>query len=1020
VADKAITGQGGGKGGQQQQAFVDQPNSIRSKATARLLMVLSAGPVEGLENGASDIRFDGVPLVSAKDGSANFAGVSWETRQGTSDQDIPRLDGFNMVESTFPVGQPLKYGSPVTRSGQGEAVRITLRFPAGLVKREANGIFGASVTIAIDRRRPDGSWRRAITETIAEKQTAFFELQFLVRFDEVYDKGISPAVRVRRLSADSTDDNIRDRIDWVAVTWLSSDRLTYAGISTLAVSLAADSTAGRIPDISVELKGRLLRVPINYNPASRQITGLWNGAFKTAWSNNPAWVIFDLLTDRDWGLGLEEDLIEIYDLYAVAQYADERVDDGTGGTEPRFLFDGVLARRIPANQLIQQICASIRVMMFWSGCRLRFVVDKPANPVLWLTNHHVEDGMFIYTSPSANTAFSHALVSYTDADRPGGIAVEAETSPLHLARFGYAAREVALLGCRRRSQARRHARWLLEASALNMHSISWHASLDHFAENPIRPGDVVRIYDAARAGAGVVAGRFLMDASPDEDDLPAAAQVFDQLVQAGSAKVDLEAANGAWIEDVDVTLSQVTVEDRTLTLVAPDEGNWPQLPGKGGAVIIRRPDSKDNIPPASSAGEEYRVLMVREQDSHRLEVSAIRYDAGLYKRVEKDLVLDDAAVAGGPRFDDPVKAATGLSLNQPSRLPDGGSGRDLHAGWTPPADPRIAYWRLHANGPDGETASAEVSAPPAVLRALAPGDWICRLVAVDWTGREGQPASASVTIKADPEPARPPAGAGLTQGYRQLMLIWSMDDQPDGAAVDVLEYENADTAVPKSVALVVGPMLILPDREPGEVAYFRLRTRLKGGTVSAVGSLLSGAALDLPAPKDGARGTVMASAQVTTASWNAEIAAAAIEQITGDAPRPGDVVTLATSGNPAWAETRRYGDQGWAVTAPVLAGDQIAAGTLPASRLVLDTTMLKAETATDALTLGTVPANLITTGVMQSSAYAKGKSGYRIDTAGQAEFYSARIRGVLEGSRIESSVLVSATQTIPTEAGGVS
>jgi len=1018
VVKQAITGQGGGKGGSPQQSFVDQPNSIRSKATARLLMALSAGPVEGLQHGAKDIRLDGVPLISPKDGSANFSGITWEMREGTSDQDVPRLDGFNMIETTVSVIRTLWHGRPVTRSGNGEAARITLRFPGGLVKQEDDGIFGATVRIAVDRRRPDGSWHRAITETIAEKQTSLFELQYLVRFEGVYDQGTSPAVRVRRLTPDSTGDKTRDRLDWVAVTWLRSDRLTYAGISTLALSLSAESTSGRLPDISVDLQGRLLRVPINYDPVKRQTTGLWNGAFKTTWSNNPAWVILDLLTDRDWGLGLSDTKIEIYDLYAISRFADEDVDDGKGKKEPRFLFDAVIARRLSASQLIRQICASIRVMMFWSGGRLRFVADKPASPVLWLTNHHVEDGTFIYTSPSANTAFSHALVTYTDIDAPGGVAVEAETNPSHLARFGYAAKEVGLIGCRRRSQARRHARWLLEASALDLHSVSWNASLDHFAENPVRPGDVVRVYDANRAEPGVTAGRFLRNAVPDKGDLPAGAYIFDQLITAGSAKVDIEAANGVWVENIAVTASAVTVDGRSLSLITPDAGTWAQTPAKGGAVVVRQADDGETVIAAATAGREYRVLMVREMDGHKLEVSAIRYDAGLYDRVEKNLTLDTSASAGRRQFDLPLPAATGLSLTQPGRLPEGGTGRDLHIGWTPPTDARIAYWRLHGTGPDGELAHAEVTAPPAILRSLAPGVWTCRLVAVDWAGREGQPASSSVTIKADPVSPEPPRGAGLAPGYGQLTLIWSGNDLPEGAAVEVLEYEHKDDNEPLTISRVVGSMLILPDRTPGEDAYFRLRTRLKGGTVSDEGNMLSGAALAFPLPEDGERGTIMASAQVTSPAWSNEVAATAISQITGDPPRPGDVVTLSSSVSSGWAETRRFTDPQWEVTAPMLAGDQIAQGTLPASRLVLDETILKSEAATDQLTLAAVPANLITSGVMQSTSYDKGKSGFRIDTAGQAEFYSAHIRGVLEGSRIESSLLVSAVQTIPTEAGG--
>ena len=755
-----IRGSGGGKSGSASSNFYRQSDTISSTSEARLLLALSAGPIEGLENethlGAS-IFFDETPLVDASTGEANFSEVSWAFTDGASDQTPIELKGFNAVETTNSVKAVLRHGDSRIESGAGDTAVVTLRFPQGLVRRNDAGIFGSSVQVAIEQR-VGTTWRRLLTRKIAEKQASLFEIQFMVEL-MAKDAG-NKTIRVLRITENRDDDSeVSDRVEWLSVTWQRWDRLSYPGVSLLALRIGAESFGGRLPRLSVALRGRRIRIPNNYNPETRTLTGSWAGGFKTAFSNNPAWVLYDLLTDRVFGLGLEPHLIESYDLYDIGRYADELVDDGSGsGTqEARFLFDGVIARRVPAAQLVSQICGMMRVSFFWSGGRLRFIQDRPSEAVLWLTNEHVLDGVFVYTGPSGETAYSHAMVSFTDHSNARGISVEAESNSYILSRYGYKAKEVALLGCTRRSQARRHARWLLESSALSLHGISWQASLDHLAENPIRPGDVVRINDKMRMESHAHAGRIV--SLVEENQILSITSSLE--IDATEATLDYETApevpqkrkgvvtpptpdSGRWEKGVAVALTKLEQNGKTLLKITPKSGAWSRPPTEGGAFLLLTQSTQ-----STEAGEDYRIIAVREIETHRLEITAIRYDANLYDRIET-----------GIRVDTPITSSIASLLPSgalpqpknlvltPSRITNDSSGaRDIYAGWTMPQDARIVRWRLTATDEAGAVIEEQALRSPIILRQLAPGEWEFSLVALDRSGISSEPLTGAFTIE---------------------------------------------------------------------------------------------------------------------------------------------------------------------------------------------------------------------------------------------------------------------------------
>ena len=973
--------------------FTDSENTIHSNAQVRMLTVISAGPIEGLAKGRSSLIIDGVPVVSRRDNSQNVAGVKWQITNGDSDNST-RQDGFNAIETTYPVSQNLVPNKPYTQTGRGDAARLNFTFPQGLARQTASGIYGTTVEFNVEIKRADGTWSKALARRVSEKQTRLFEIQLLVEFADNYTDRYLPAVRVTRQTPNSNDSAISNVLRWSSITWIQRDRLSYAGVATLSLTVDAEAFSGRLPSVALDVKGRHVRMPVNYDPATRKYEGIWSGDFKLAYGNNPAWVIFDLLTDSHWGLGLDDGVIETYDLYDIARYADENVDNGVGGTEARFTFDAVLSRRQSAYDLIQQICGSIRVMMFWSGGRLRFIQDKPGEAVLWLTNNHVEDGSFVYTGASGRNQISHALVSYIDPNKPNEITVEAETNPKILAQYGYAAQEVALIGCRRRSQARRHARWLLDKADAALHGISWRAGLDHFAANPLRPGDIVRIFDQNRLASEHYAGRLMVGNSV----------TFDQSLTDGkNYYIDYESEDG-WQKDLAIAATDNT---EGLSVLTPVVGAWPSMPLDQGAAVFKS-RKRDYM------GQNYRVVAVRELDRHRVEVDAVRHDNARFTAIEENLTIADKLVADEPDFSNPINAPSGVSCLQPAGISGNPRLRHLLVAWTSKADERIAFWRLEGLGPHGETASVEVKKSPAILPDLAIGDWELTLRAINWAGGEGLPATKSAKVVTDPIKAKPPESVVLSSGYNQLILTWSSLSLPRGAVVEVLEYSNANTTNISHRYSTVGSSLILLGRSPGVVSYFEVRTKLEGGTLSSHSARLSGAAL--PPAQDG---TLLASAAVTNSVWSDSAALSAIKALRPSSADggaiAGDLVTLSRTGAAPWAETRRYNGSAWVSAESVLSGQVLAASTVSASRLQLDSTTLGSAADDDSLTITAVSADLITSGVLRSNDYVANKKGFKIDTSGSAEFNDARIRGVLESSRIEGSVLVSPVTIIPTE-----
>ncbi len=425
-------------------------------------------------------------------GARNFEGVTWSPANGHERRSPHRALGFNAVEQVESVAAHWLRKPRKNSRTKAHAARIALRFPHGLYERTRQVVAPTKVELTISTLH-DNIWVVAHKITITEKRTNAFEKQVLVYFPENQN---AQKLRVERTSrVPETDNTLVSRVDLLAVTWLLWDKLSYADMGTLGLVLPSEATNGRLPRLSFDVKGREILVPSSYNPKTRAYQPLWDGRFVRAYCNNPAWVIFDILHDAQFGLGIDKAHIALFDLLAIARHCDEMIDHPVKGKAPRHSFNAVISTRKPALRLLQEICASIRVTFYWSGGKLHFTQDVERAPIRLLSNEGVEEGRFTYSGSGLRHSYSHVFVSFHDSAQDGRLGVETAFDEGAHRRHGYHPLEVFGFGITDRVEAMRHAKWLLHTAATARHSISYIASLDHYTDDPVRPGDVIAIDD---------------------------------------------------------------------------------------------------------------------------------------------------------------------------------------------------------------------------------------------------------------------------------------------------------------------------------------------------------------------------------------------------------------------------------------------------------------------------------------------------------------------------------------------
>ncbi|MCL9630171.1 TipJ family phage tail tip protein [Enterobacter ludwigii] len=644
----AIKGRKGGSSSSR--TPTEQPDDLQSVAKAKILVALGEGEFAG-QLTSKDIYLDGTALENA-DGSQNFSGVTWEFRAGTQAQKY--IQGIPGTENEINVGTEVSSATAWTRTftnTQLSAVRLRLKWPS-LFKQEDDGdLVGYSVNYAIDLQTDGGTWQTVLNTSVTGKTTSGYERSHRIDLPQA---GSTWTIRLRKITSDANSSKIGDTMMLQSFTEVIDAKLRYPNTALLYIEFDSSQFNGSIPQISCEPRGRVIRVPDTYDPETRTYSGTWAGTFKWAWTDNPAWIFYDLVVSDRFGLGdrLTTANIDKWTLYQVAQYCDQMVPDGKGGsgTEPRYTCNVYIQERNDAFTVLRDFAAIFRGMTYWGDDQIVALADMPRDVDFTYTHANVIDGRFTYSSSTTKNRYTNALVSWSDPDNAYSDAMEPVFEQALVARYGFNQLEITAIGCTRQSEANRKGRWGILTNNKDR-VVTFNVGEDG---NIPQPGYVIAVADRNLSGRDLggrisaVNGRVLtLDRAPDAsaDDrmivnLPSGVSqsrtiqsITGNKVTVTTAYSETPVAEAVWVIESDELYAQqyrvITVTDNndgTFTIVGAnhDPDKFDRI--DTGAIIDQRPVSVippgNQSPPANIVISSFSVV----QQNISIETMRVNWD----------------------------------------------------------------------------------------------------------------------------------------------------------------------------------------------------------------------------------------------------------------------------------------------------------------------------------------------------------------------------------------------------------
>ncbi|EPM7484604.1 host specificity protein J [Enterobacter hormaechei] len=630
----AIKGRKGGSSSSR--TPTEQPDDLQSVAKAKILVALGEGEFAG-QLTAKDIYLDGTALENA-DGSQNFSGVTWEFRAGTQAQKY--IQGIPGTENEINVGTEVTSATAWTRTftnTQLSAVRLRLKWPS-LFKQEDDGdLVGYSVNYAIDLQTDGSTWQTVLNTSVTGKTTSGYERSHRIYLPQA---GSTWTMRLRKITSDANSAKIGDTMMLQSFTEVIDAKLRYPNTALLYIEFDSSQFNGSIPQISCEPRGRVIRVPDTYDPETRTYSGTWAGTFKWAWTDNPAWIFYDLVVSDRFGLGdrLTTANIDKWTLYQVAQYCDQMVPDGKGGsgTEPRYTCNVYIQERNDAYTVLRDFAAIFRGMTYWGDDQIVALADMPRDVDFTYTHANVIDGRFTYSSSTTKNRYTNALVSWSDPDNAYSDAMEPVFEQALVARYGFNQLEITAIGCTRQSEANRKGRWGILTNNKDR-VVTFNVGEDG---NIPQPGYVIAVADRNLSGRDLggrisaVNGRVLtLDRAPDAsaDDrmivnLPSSVSqsrtiqsITGNKVTVTTAYSETPVAQAVWVIESDELYAQqyrvITVTDNndgTFTIVGANHDPDKYARIDTGAIIDQRPVSVippgNQLPPANIVISSFSVV----------------------------------------------------------------------------------------------------------------------------------------------------------------------------------------------------------------------------------------------------------------------------------------------------------------------------------------------------------------------------------------------------------------------------
>ncbi|MBS6000967.1 MAG: host specificity protein J [Citrobacter sp.] len=727
-----------GKGGGSSKTPHEAPDDLKSSQMLTVVDAICEGPIEGPVDGLKSVRINKTPVLDS-DGNAMVHGVTVVYRVGEDEQTA--MEGFEDSGAETLLGVEVKKSEPVTRTITAQTVD-RLRFTFGVQSLVSTSTKGdrnpTSVQMLIQFRR-DGLWRTERDITITGKTTTQFLASVVI--DDLPPRPFE--VRMQRITDDSTTDLLQNKTVWSGYTEIIDVKQLYPNTAVIGVKVDAEQFGSQQVTRNYLLRGRIVQVPSNYDPVKRTYSGLWDGTFKPAWTDNPAWCVLDMLTHPRYGMGSRIGVADVdkWALYAIAQYCDRLVPDGFGGTEPRITCNAYLTDQRKAWDVLGDFCSLMRCMPVWNGNTLTFVQDRPADKVWTYTQSNVvmpADGApFIYSFSALKERHNAAEVRYTDPNNGWETSTELVENDAAIRRYGRNVLKMDAFACTSRGQAHRAGLWAITTELLETQTVDFSVGAEGLRHVP---GDIIEVCDSDYAGV-TVGGRVLS---------------VDSLSRTLTLDREVEIPPGG-----NVVLNLVGSDGQPVTVAvtahpAPDRVTVSQLPDGVAAYSVwglKLPDLRQRL---------FRCVAIRENDDGTYAITAVQHVP------EKESIVDN-----GAKFD-PLPG-TGITNTPPAVqhltteiLAEDGQ-YQARARWD---TPRVVkgvnfFLRLTVKAEDNSdrlASSLTLTETELTFRNLTPGRYTLTVRAVNTQGQQGEPASTDFSIAAPAVPSY----VELIPGYFQI------------------------------------------------------------------------------------------------------------------------------------------------------------------------------------------------------------------------------------------------------------
>ncbi|EEW1668705.1 DUF1983 domain-containing protein [Escherichia coli] len=731
-----------GKGSSKGHTPREAKDNLKSTQLLSVIDAISEGPIEGPVDGLKSVLLNSTPVLDSE-GNTNIAGVTVVFRAGEQEQTPP--EGFESSGSETVLGTEVKYDTPITRtitSANIDRLRFTFGVQA-LVETTSKGDRNPSEVRLLVQIQRNGGWVTEKDITIKGKTTSQYLASVVV--DNLPPRPFN--IRMRRMTPDSSTDQLQNKTLWSSYTEIIDVKQCYPNTALVGVQVDSEQFGSQQVSRNYHLRGRILQVPSNYNPQTRQYSGIWDGTFKPAYSNNMAWCLWDMLTHPRYGMGKRLGAADVdkWALYVIGQYCDQSVPDGFGGTEPRITCNAYLTTQRKAWDVLSDFCSAMRCMPVWNGQTLTFVQDRPSDKVWTYNRSNVvmpDDGApFRYSFSALKDRHNAVEVNWIDPNNGWETATELVEDTQAIARYGRNVTKMDAFGCTSRGQAHRAGLWLIKTELLETQTVDFSVGAEGLRHVP---GDVIEICDDDYAGIST-GGRVLAVNSQTrtltldrEITLPSSGTTLISLVDGQGSPVSVEVQSVT--DGVKVKVSRV-----------PDGVAEYSVWG------LKLPTLRQRL---------FRCVSIRENDDGTYAITAVQHVP------EKEAIVDNGAHFDGDQSGT-VNGVTPPAVQHLTAEVTADSGEyQVLARWdTPKVVKGVSFLlRLTITADDGSerlVSTARTTETTYRFRQLALGRYTLTVRAVNARGQQGDPASVSFRINA---PAKP-ATIELTPGYFQITAV---------------------------------------------------------------------------------------------------------------------------------------------------------------------------------------------------------------------------------------------------------